>query len=97
MAKRGRKAASISLDALIDELNTLEARRDAIVTQVRSALSNIGERATARVNEVKNTVVKAVKRGRRKMSDEARAKISAAQKARWAKSRKGSKKSLGTK
>ena len=97
MAKRGRKASGISLDALMEELNALEARREAIVAQVRSVLSNIGGRATARVTAVKKIVVKAVKRSRRKMSAEARAKISAAQKARWAKSRKGSKRFSGTK
>ena len=91
MAKRGRRAAGISLDALLAELHALEARRESIVAQVRSAVSHLGGEAAATATRAKAVVVKAVKRTRRKMSTEARAKISAAQKAHWAKFKKGAK------
>lgn len=97
MAKRGRKPVGVSLDGLLFELGRLDARREHIVSQIRSTVASIGgmvKSAPERADHARQTVTKAVKRGRRKMSAEARAKISAAQKARWARvAKKTAKKS----
>jgi len=81
------------------------AQRQAIVkhlTDVRDTasklLADLGQQAQANVrslgvvNKLRGSLVAPVIRKRRKMSKAARAKISAAQKARWAKQKAGDKK-----
>lgn len=91
MAKRGRKPQGISIDSLMFELGRLEARRREIAAQIRDAVSAVAEFEAPlqrRAEAMVKTVVKTMKRTRKAMSAESRAKISAAQKARWAKSKK---------
>ena len=80
------------------------AQRQAIVKQLTDVrdtasklLADLGQRAQANirslgvVNKLRDSLVTPVVRKRRKMSKAARAKISAAQKARWAKQKAGDK------
>ncbi len=106
MAKRGRKKASagLSMDGMVDRLKALDAERHALVGQIESAITNLfggenpfpwgrGKRKPGRPARAAAPAAKA--QGRRpgfKMSKAARAKISAAQKARWARSKKAGKK-----
>jgi hypothetical protein len=100
MAKRGRKktASGISIDSLMAELGQLDARRAEISLQVRSALSALSgvfnTEVKPMVDEVSASVAKAVKGTRKKMSAEARGKIAAAQKLRWAKVRTDAEKAV---
>ena len=87
MAKRGRRPRMVSIDSLMFELGKLEGRRREIVSQIRKAMTGIGValrdgEAPFPLGEIARSAKKTVKK---KMSAEARAKISAAQKARWAK------------
>ena len=75
--------------ALVEERATLQTR----LQQIDQALSGSSGTAAAGVTK-KRGRPKGVKRGKRKMSPEARARIAAAQKQRWAKvkSKKAAKK-----
>jgi hypothetical protein len=89
MAKR--RGRGVSLDGLMAELRSLDTRRTEIVSSIQNALASVTGgmvspaagrrrgRPAGSTNKTKGT------RKRRTMSDAARAKISAAQKKRWAK------------
>jgi hypothetical protein len=70
--------------SLLDALREEEARLEAELVKVRRALTDFGG-SSAGTGARKKTG------GARTMSKEARAKIAAAQKARWAKLKKGQK------
>jgi hypothetical protein len=70
---------------LADVLKLLKSERDAIKKQLHGLESAIEALAGSAKKDIKKTVKKA-----RKMSAAARKKIAAAQKARWAKIKKGS-------
>lgn len=71
-------------------LQGLEAQRDRIVGQIANLRQMLGKKAAA-TTEATESPVPTVRRKRRKpLSDEARARIAAAQKKRWAAFRKES-------
>ena len=100
MAKRGRSA---SVDRLLARLKSLDSERKAIIVGIKAAIAHVmdGEeplplgakktKAQAKVKAVaggSDPVGIMPVRTRRAMSAEARAKISAAQKKRWAKQKR---------
>jgi hypothetical protein len=85
MARRGRKTGSVSVDKLIAELSSLDARRRDIVAAIKAAIAPLGTALQS------GGVLGPKKTGRRpgfKMSAAAKAKIAAAQRARWARVKK---------
>ena len=85
---RGRRESA--LVTLVNQLDALDARRRKLVAEIQHAASGLSGGSFASVS----TGVKS-KGGRRpgfKLSAEARAKISAAQKKRWAKTKKAAEK-----
>jgi len=94
MAKRrGRRPGTLSIDGLMAELASLDVRRKQIQASIQAAVSSVisgipspfsSGRKRGRPAGSKNVATKATRK-RRKMSKEARAKIAAAQRARWAK------------
>jgi hypothetical protein len=98
VAKRGRKPRVTSLDGLVGQLQALDRQRQSVINQIRQATDRLlgGEGSAARGRRGRPVSAAAAgsagtglrKRKRRKMSREARAKIAAAQKARWARYRK---------
>lgn len=96
MAKRRR---TFSLDTLMAELSQLDSRRKQVVASIQNAVSSVlggvpspfsvGPKRGRRAGS-KNVAPKGARK-RRKMSAAARAKISAAQKKRWAAQRAGKK------
>src|SRR5688572_29791598 len=98
MAKR--RARTTSVDTLIAELRTLDARRKVVTGQIQQAISSLmgGENPfpwapTARRGRPAGSKnkTKGARKGRRKMSAAARKAISDAQKKRWAKQKAGKK------
>ena len=100
MAKRGRRARATSLDGLVGQLQALNDQRRRVINQIRAATDRLlagdgpfgrrsqrGGAATA-ASASANGEIPVRRRKRRKMSAEAREKIAAAQRARWAKHRK---------
>lgn len=97
MAKRGRTA---SVDKLLARLKELDGERLAIMAGIKAAVGHIlGHESQNRTETRKKTAkvkpfeapaakVKAPVRKRAPMSAEARAKIAAAQRRRWAKQKK---------
>lgn len=91
MAKR-----QASIDALVAEIKQLDSRRSKLVSQFRQATDKIlsGENpfpfSAGRRQRGRKPGRKTGRRKGFKMSKAARAKISAAQKARWAKQKKTS-------
>jgi hypothetical protein len=95
MAKRGRRGRTLA--QLEQVLHKLNAQRSAVLAEIKTAVERLsfggaaplaGLSITSRVEVPKN------KGGRRpgfKLSAEARAKISAAQKRRWAKTKHAEK------
>lgn len=86
MASRTRRSGSTSVDKLIAELSRLDARRRDIVAAIKSAIAPIG--ATLEGGAGGGVVKKTGRRPGFKMSAAAKAKIAAAQRARWAKVKK---------
>lgn len=87
MAKR--RGRPVSLDGLMAELRFLDAKRKQLVANIQDVVSSVvgaGAVPARRVRSVGSTKA-ASPRKRRRMSATARAKIAAAQKARWAKVR----------
>jgi hypothetical protein len=77
------QSRTVSVDKLISELASLDARRRRVVAAIHHALSALG-------TTLSDAGVARPRTGRRpgfKMSAEARAKIAAAQRRRWAKVR----------
>jgi hypothetical protein len=97
MAKRGR---SMSLDKLVSQLSALDSQRKTLVSKLRMAVAawsgdNPFPRkasTTGRSSRGRKKVAHGRGRKRRKMSAAARAKISAAQRARWATQKAGATK-----
>lgn len=100
MAKRGR---AISVDRLLSELSSLDKQRVALQARIKNAVTSAvgafsggespfpwSKKKRGRPAGSKNKAA-AGGRKRRKMSAKARAAISAAQKARWAKQKAGKK------
>lgn len=85
MVRRSRQSSgSVSIDKLIAELSSLDARRRDIVAAIKNAIAPLGAALGGGSSPIKKT-------GRRpgfKMSAAAKAKIAAAQRARWAKVKK---------
>ena len=91
MAKRKR---SVSLDGLVAELSTLDARRKVVVNQLTAAVRSLGgavsgvalpfSQAARRGRPVGKQTTKRQGGRKRKMSAAARKRISEAQKKRWA-------------
>jgi hypothetical protein len=82
---RSRKSGSVSVDKLIAELSRLDARRRDIVAAIKNAIAPLG----ASLEGAGGLLVR--RTGRRpgfKMSAAAKAKIAAAQRARWARVKK---------
>ena len=101
MAKRGRKPRTTSLDGLVDQLQGLDRQRVAVIEQIRAATNRLlsGEnpfpwRKAGRPAAAPDGQVSAPgrRRKRRKMSKEARERIAAAQRERWARQRAGASK-----
>ena len=95
MAKRGRPARATSLDGLVAQLSALDQQRKKVVDQIRQATNRLlsGEnpfpwRKQGRPGA--DGEAGGRKRKRRKMSKEAREKIAAAQRARWARQKRAS-------
>ena len=106
MAKRGRPARSSTLDGLVGQLHTLDKQRRRVINQIRQATDRLlsgenpfpwssqrGRAAAGGPAAAANGDTTVRKRKRRRMSAEAREKIAAAQRARWAKYRKAAGKS----
>jgi hypothetical protein len=96
LAKRGRRPKTTSLLALVQQLNSLDAQRQALLAQIRAATNALSGGAPDAAAAVSAAAGAPAKRrgGRRKgfkMSAEARAKISAAAKKRWAARKKADK------
>lgn len=84
MASRSRKPSSVSVDKLIAELSRIDARRREVIAAIKDAIAPLGASMEGIGGLVKRT-------GRRpgfKMSAAAKAKIAAAQRARWARVKK---------
>jgi hypothetical protein len=87
MAKRGRRARTLGqLARLLDKLNT---QRQSVISEIRAAVEQLSFGSAAPLAGIPLTsrVAGKGRGGRRKgfkMSAEARAKIAAAQKRRWA-------------
>ena len=96
MAKR--RGRQISLDGLVARLSALDKERIAIQQRIVSAVRSLGvpspfsfgAASRGRRGRPAGTKTRGVRK-RRKMSAEARAKIAAAQRKRWAKQKAGSK------
>jgi hypothetical protein len=81
---------------LVGQLQALNQQRQSVINQIRQATNRLLGAAGSAVRSGRGRAVSVVaaagtglrKRKRRKMSKEARAKIAAAQKARWARYRK---------
>jgi len=95
LAKRGRRPKTTSLLSLVQQLNALDAARQALLAQIRAATNALSGGAPEAAVTVSVAGVPARRRGGRrkgfKMSAEARAKISAAAKKRWAAKKKADK------
>ena len=93
MAKRGRRPKTASLLSLVQQLTTLDAQRVELVAQIQAATNALIGGGAA--SPVAVPVAKPTGRGGRrkgfKMSTEAKAKISAAAKKRWAAKKKAEK------
>lgn len=74
-------------DDIAEELTTVINRAQSMLSSLGKGAAQIHRRAETAVKTAK----KAAKKARRTMSAEARAKIAAAQKARWAKVKKAAK------
>lgn len=85
---RGRRENT--LVTLVNQLDALDAKRRHVVAQIQKAVANLGVGDTRRGWVSSAPPRKGRPRGS-KMSAEARARISAAQKARWAKQRASKK------
>ena len=92
MAKRGRTA---SVDKLLARLTELDRERVAVMAGIKAAVGHIFSGGSQKTSQAKHKAVKtrpakatAPVRKRKPMSAEARAKIAAAQRRRWAKHRK---------
>lgn len=85
---RGRREKT--LVTLVNQLDALDTKRRHVVAQIHRAVANLGVGDTRRGGIASGAPRKGRPRGS-KMSAEARARISAAQKARWAKQRASKK------
>ena len=92
MAEPGRLRRTVSLDGLVAQLHELDKQRQSVIDQIRGTTERLisGENPFRRQKRraaaaIAGTTKTTGRRRRRKMSAAARAKISAAQKARWAK------------
>ena len=100
MAKRGRKPQS-PLSAMVQRLEQLDTERKALVSGIQAAMSSllsgrISARrggTTAAIENVPQPPSLKERKKRAAMSQEARDKIAAAQRRRWAKVRKAADKS----
>jgi hypothetical protein len=89
------------LDGLVNQLQALDNQRRNVAEQIRLAMDGFlsggegafpwGKQPSRTAAATAGTAKTTGRRKRRKMSKEARAKISAAQKARWAKQKKSDK------
>lgn len=88
----GRIAARV--DGWMAQRDEIAQELTTVINRAQSMLSSLGK-GTAQIQRQAETAVKTVKKAakkaRRTMSAEARAKIAAAQKARWAKVKKAAK------
>jgi hypothetical protein len=91
MAKRGRKPAG-TLEVMIKQLRKIDAERTQLVTRIRDAANSllVGLSASSGGTDPVGIVkpLDAAPRKRKPMSAAGRAKIAAAQRARWAKQKK---------
>jgi hypothetical protein len=105
VAKRGRRARAASLDGLVDQLQKLDKQRVAVIEQIRAATNRLlsGEspfpwrkngRAAGTPADGEAAAPRR-RRKRRKMSKEARERIAAAQRERWARQRAAEGKKTG--
>jgi hypothetical protein len=85
---RGRRETT--LVRLVNQLDALDAKRRQVVAHIQQAVAGLGVGDTRRGRISSGAPRKGRPHGS-KMSPEARAKISAAQKARWAKQRAAKK------
>jgi hypothetical protein len=100
VAKRGRRRRTTSLDGLVEELKRLDRQWLSVADQIRRATDALlsgenplrwGRNRRPMRAATAGTAKLIRRRARRKMSAAARAKISAAQKARWAKQKREGK------
>ena len=105
MAKRGRRARATSLDGLVDQLQRIDKQRVAVIEQIRAATNrllsgenpfpwrrNTGQSGAAADGEA---AAPRRRRRRRKMSKEARERIAAAQRERWARQKAAAARKTG--
>lgn len=103
MAKRGRRARATSLDGLVDQLQRLDKQRVAVMEQIRAATNRLlsGEnpfpwrRNTGQSGAAADAAAPRRRRRRRKMSKEARERIAAAQRERWARQKAAAARKTG--
>jgi hypothetical protein len=98
MAKRrGRPRRAVSIDGLVATLKSLDQQREAVTARLKSALNSALSGVSSTFSTVSTGTYRRGRppgtakgtRKRRKMSAAARAKIAAAQRARWAKQKAG--------
>jgi hypothetical protein len=92
VAKRGRRGGTLA--ALEQELAQLDARRQAIVQQMRAAFARLTAGSAVPMGGLDVRARVAGARARRNVSPAIRARLSALAKARWAKAKKEGKKRL---
>lgn len=81
------KARTVSVDSLIAELSQLDARRRRVVAAIQSALSQLDASFSGAGRSPDLGKWRPGRRPGFKMSAEAKAKIAAAQRRRWAKAK----------
>jgi hypothetical protein len=93
VAKRGRRGGTLA--ALEQELNQIDARRRAIVQQMKAAFAHLTAGSAVPMGGLMVRARVGNGGAKRNVSPAVRARLSALAKARWAKAKKEGKKRLG--